>query len=77
MNTLQGKTAIITGAASGIGRASALLFAAEGAAVVALDRAPEVEATVAAIRAAGGKGIALMKDSSSRVCSRCARTRWW
>jgi NAD(P)-dependent dehydrogenase (short-subunit alcohol dehydrogenase family) len=54
MNTLQGKTAFITGAASGIGRASALLFAAEGAAVVALDRAPEVTATVKAINSAGG-----------------------
>jgi NAD(P)-dependent dehydrogenase (short-subunit alcohol dehydrogenase family) len=67
MNTLKGKTAIVTGAASGIGRASAMLFAAEGAAVVALDRAPEVEATVAAIGAAGGKGIALVKDSSSEA----------
>jgi NAD(P)-dependent dehydrogenase (short-subunit alcohol dehydrogenase family) len=64
LNILQGKTALVTGAASGIGRASALLFAAEGAAVVALDRAPQVEATVAAIRAAGGRAIALVKDSS-------------
>ena len=65
MNTLQGKTALVTGAASGIGRASALLFAAEGAAVVALDRAEEVAATVAAIHAAGGRAIALIKDSSA------------
>jgi NAD(P)-dependent dehydrogenase (short-subunit alcohol dehydrogenase family) len=65
MNTLQGKTALITGAASGIGRASALLFAAEGAAVVALDRAAEVEATVAEIRSSGGRAIALVKDSSA------------
>jgi NAD(P)-dependent dehydrogenase (short-subunit alcohol dehydrogenase family) len=64
MNTLQGKTALITGAASGIGRASALLFAAEGASVVALDRAPEVAATVEAIIAAGGRAIALIKDSA-------------
>jgi NAD(P)-dependent dehydrogenase (short-subunit alcohol dehydrogenase family) len=65
MDILKGKTAIVTGAASGIGRASAMLFAAEGAAVVALDRAPQVEATAAAIRAAGGRGIALIKDSSA------------
>jgi NAD(P)-dependent dehydrogenase (short-subunit alcohol dehydrogenase family) len=67
MNTLQGKTALVTGAASGIGRASAQLFASEGAAVVALDKAPEVEATVASIRRAGGRAIALIKDSSSEA----------
>jgi len=65
MNILKNKTAIVTGAASGIGRASAMLFAAEGAQVVVLDRAPEVEATAAAIRAAGGRAIALIKDSSA------------
>jgi NAD(P)-dependent dehydrogenase (short-subunit alcohol dehydrogenase family) len=65
MNTLQGKTALVTGAASGIGRASALLFAAEGASVVALDLAAEVEATVSAIRSAGGRALALVADSSA------------
>ena len=65
MNILKDKSAIVTGAASGIGRASAMLFAAEGAAVVALDRAPEVESTAAAIRSAGGRAIALVKDSSA------------
>jgi len=64
MDTLKGKSALITGAAGGIGRAAALLFAAEGAAVVALDIAPEVEATVAAIRAGGGRAVCLVKDSS-------------
>src|SRR5580692_1845239 len=65
MKTLQGKTALVTGAASGIGRASALLFAAEDAAVVALDLAAEVEATASAIRSAGGRALALVADSSS------------
>jgi NAD(P)-dependent dehydrogenase (short-subunit alcohol dehydrogenase family) len=67
MNILKDKTAIVTGAASGIGRASAMLFAAEGAAVVALDRAPEVEATAVAIRSAGGRAVALIKDSSAEA----------
>lgn len=39
---LAGKTALITGAAQGIGRASAALFATEGARVIATDRAPEL-----------------------------------
>jgi NAD(P)-dependent dehydrogenase (short-subunit alcohol dehydrogenase family) len=65
MNTLQGKIALVTGAAGGIGRASALLFAAEGAAIVALDRAAEVTATAAQINSAGGRAIALIKDSSA------------
>jgi len=65
MNTLHGKSAIVTGAASGIGRASALLFAAEGASVLVLDRSPLIEETAAAIRAAGGQAVALTADSSS------------
>jgi len=65
MNTLQGKTALVTGAASGIGCASAILFAAEGAAVVALDLAAEVEAVASVIRSAGGRALALVADSSA------------
>lgn len=61
---LQGRTAIITGAASGIGRASALLFASEGARLVLVDRAPEVTATLDAVRDAGGEGCALVGDSA-------------
>jgi len=65
LNALQEKIALVTGAASGIGRASALLFAAHGATVVALDRAPEVEATAATIKSRGGRAVALVKDSSA------------
>ncbi len=64
MNTLKGKSAIVTGAASGIGRATALLFAAEGASLLLLDRAPEVQRTAADIRTTGGRAVAIIKDSS-------------
>lgn len=64
MKRLEGKTALISGAASGIGRASALLFAAEGANLVILDRAPAVEETAALVRNGGGKVVALEMDSS-------------
>ena len=55
MGRLTGKRAIITGAGSGIGRASAELFAAEGARVLAADRdGAAVAAVCAAIVKAGG-----------------------
>ena len=65
MDRLKGKVAIVTGAASGIGRASAKLFAAEGAKVVCVDRAAEVEATAKAIKDGGGVAIALKADAAS------------
>ena len=42
MGRLSGRTAVITGAGSGIGRASALLFAQEGASLVIADKADTV-----------------------------------
>jgi NAD(P)-dependent dehydrogenase (short-subunit alcohol dehydrogenase family) len=55
---LHGKTAVITGGAGGIGRATALLFACEGAAVSIIDLNQEAGAALASeISAAGGHAI--------------------
>jgi NAD(P)-dependent dehydrogenase (short-subunit alcohol dehydrogenase family) len=55
--TLSGKTALITGAARGIGRATALLFAREGAAVAIADVSPDGEAVAQEIIRQGGRAI--------------------
>lgn len=63
MDILKGKTAIVTGASSGIGQATARLFASEGAnLVLAARRADELEKTVAAIEWDGGRAVALAGD---------------
>lgn len=64
---LTGRTAIVTGAGSGIGRAIARIFAAAGAHVVCADIATAaVEETRELIRAAGGSGTAATVDVSRR-----------
>ena len=63
MRGLKGKTAIVTGAGSGIGRAIAMRLAAEGVTIGVLDiRAEGWTETVAAIEAAGGKGVGVTCD---------------
>ena len=65
MEQLRGKVAIITGAASGIGRASALLFAAEGASVVLGDTSDAVDETARLVREAGGDAFAMRADAGA------------
>src|SRR5215470_16632392 len=69
---LQNKTALITGAGSGIGRATALLFAREGAAVGIADVNEEAgRATVASIKDAGGRGFFEHTDVTlAQACKR-------
>jgi NAD(P)-dependent dehydrogenase (short-subunit alcohol dehydrogenase family) len=69
---LAGRVALITGAASGIGRESALLFAQHGAAVVVADvEMIGAQDTVAALQHAGGRAIAVRADVSK--ADDCAR----
>ena len=60
---LEGKVAIITGAGSGIGRASARLFAEQGAKLVLLDKTDAVHETAAMVETAGGVVAAMTGDA--------------
>jgi NAD(P)-dependent dehydrogenase (short-subunit alcohol dehydrogenase family) len=64
MKRLEGKRAVVTGGGSGIGRASAIRFAREGASVLVVGRAGNTEETAAAIRGEGGVASALITDAA-------------
>ena len=67
-NYFAGKTIIITGAASGIGRATALIFAREGANVVCADINEEgASETAAEVNAKGSQALAIKVDVTKRT----------
>jgi NAD(P)-dependent dehydrogenase (short-subunit alcohol dehydrogenase family) len=63
MGRLEGKSVIITGAGSGIGRAASLLFAKEGARLIIVDRSDSVQETEKLVSDAGGTIEAMMLDA--------------
>jgi len=68
MPRLSGKVAVVTGAGSGIGRAASILFAAEGARVIAVDKTTDaVNETAARVKAAKGTAQAVAADAGSEA----------
>ena len=69
---LQGKVALITGAGSGIGRESSLVWASEGASIVAVDiDQAAAQHTADAVQAAGGRAIPVQADvARAQDCER-------
>ena len=74
--SLKSKTAIVTGAGGGIGRAICVAYAEAGAAVACVDlNLAQVSETVAAITAAGGRALAIECDVASETATRAAVER--
>jgi NAD(P)-dependent dehydrogenase (short-subunit alcohol dehydrogenase family) len=82
MGLVDGKAGVVTGAAGGLGRESAVLFASEGASVVVTDLESQRdggEETVALVEQAGGRGIFIAgdvtdEDHHRRLVSECVST---
>lgn len=71
MNVLAGKVAIVSGASSGIGRATALVFAREGAKlVVTARRQSQLDELVDEIKKAGGEAVAVAGDVKDEVLAK-------
>lgn len=67
MGRLEGKSVVITGAGSGIGRAASLLFTKEGAKLIAVDKTDGVKETAKLVSDAGGTVEAVMADAGSEA----------
>ncbi|WP_311719513.1 SDR family NAD(P)-dependent oxidoreductase [Tunturibacter empetritectus] len=77
MTTLQNKTALVTGASRGIGRATAVAVAEAGAHVLVHygRSAQEAESLVTEIQARGGRANAISADRELRTACRCLPSR--
>jgi NAD(P)-dependent dehydrogenase (short-subunit alcohol dehydrogenase family) len=76
MKRLEGKRAVVTGGGSGIGKASAIRFAREGASVFVVGRSANTNETVEAIRAEGGVAAGMVTDAAieenvAEIVQRC------
>ena len=67
MGRLEGKSVVITGAGSGIGRAASLLFTREGAKLIAVDKTEGVKETARLVSDAGGAVEAVMADAGNEA----------
>ena len=78
MGALTDKVAVITGGISGLGRASALRYAAEGAQVVVADINAERGANAAAEMSASGASIEFVQvDVTSQTSQEALLQTWW
>ena len=74
MGRIAGKSVVITGAGSGIGRAASLLFASEGANLVIADKMDTVHETAELVKAAGGK-VETVQKMDKKAFARIADKR--